>query len=711
MKLKFFSILSLVGLVLLQPSLTQAQPEASTPANIDVANPDESIGSLILVDESATQVIALLEEMTGKIILRRQDLPVTKINFNSRGTLTKGEAVLALESLLSLNNIMLTEMGGKFMKAVPASEVNRHVPEMLMGSTLDLQPSQQIFAKLFKLEYLQVEATSGAIINPLLSQSSAVVVFPKANAILITDALLNLQRIETLINQLDKPDEIREDIQFIKLNFVQASEMQDRLDNLIQGPLKAYLEGSTSITADERTNQLILITHPGNLPVIQQVIDKIDIDAAPLTSSEVFPLRQAKAEEVVTIIENIIDGQKEGREEDAKVTRENESGAAPAAPTPPNGPQNIQAPQPAVTASSNNGTSNTNSALQFSNFVGLSADERTNSIVAFGTASDLKTLRELIEQIDIPLPQVRIEAIITEVSLADNQSSGITSLGFTLSESGELTFAPDTDIGNISDSRGIFGSGFSVFTNDAGLFEAVLSAADSDSDVRVLSTPTIVVSHNEEGIVNVSESRPIITSSTSSIDSNGTTNSSVEFRDIGIQLTVTPLIGADGSVQMAIEQTFDSIVGNTTIDGNEQPIIGRREATSTITVGSGEVIILGGLQENERSKDNAYFPVLGRLPLLKNVFGGSSNDFNRQELIIFIRPTVFNTPESIEEMTHQQLQSIDSGDHVIDYLDTGKLDQVYMEGSNIEKILKKSQKQQAKKAKKEANGKAEEDSK
>jgi general secretion pathway protein D len=218
-----------------------------------------------------------------------------------------------------------------------------------------------------------------------------------------------------------------------------------------------------------------------------------------------------------------------------------------------------------------------------------------------------------------------------------------------------------------------------------GLVNGVLSAAESDSNVHILSTPTIVVSHNEEGIVNVSESRPIITSSTSSLDSGTNTRSSVEFRDIGIQLTVTPLIGADGSVQMTIEQTVDNVAGTTDIDGNDQPIIGRREATSTVTVRSGEVIILGGLQENRRNDSNAYFPVIGKLPIIKEIFGGDSTDYTRTELIIFVRPTVLRSPSEAQAMTNDKLEVIEDGPVVKEYLETGTTGRIYMEGSKFEK--------------------------
>ena len=451
-----------------------------TPAEPELEEPEAIVGEIMLVDDTANQVLVLLEQLTDKIILRRQDLPVSKFNFNSRGAMTKREAVLALESLLTLNGIMLTDMGGRFMKAVPATNVNSQVPIMLAGSSLELDASQQIYAKLFKLDYLNAVEAGAPLVQNLVSQNSSVLPFPKSNALLITDALVNLQRIETIFKDADRAQVIREEIKFIKLDFVQAVEMQERIENLIQGPLKSYLEGNTSVTADERTNQIILITHPGNLAIIMDVIQSVDVDAAPLTASEVFQLRQAKAEEVVPIIEDIISGQKEGREEDAQVARENERGNNANNRGNNNAPA-IEANAPASSA----GIIEANSSLQFSNFVGLAADERTNAIVAYGTQQDLKTLKELIEKIDIPLPQVRIEAIITEVVLGENQASGIEQLGFKFNGT-DLSFgtdipASDDDNSIPSNVGGVFGSGFSLTGDTTAIFSAVLRASESDN--------------------------------------------------------------------------------------------------------------------------------------------------------------------------------------------------------------------------------------
>ena len=658
-----------------------------TPAEPELKEPESTVGEIMLVDDTANQVLVLLEQLTDKIILRRQDLPASKFNFNSRGAMTKREAVLALESLLTLNGIMLTDMGGRFMKAVPATNVSSQVPIMLAGSSLELDASQQIYAKLFKLDYLNAIEAGAPLVQNLVSQNSSVLPFPKSNALLITDALVNLQRIEIILKDVDRAQVVREEIKFIKLDFVQATEMQERIENLIQGPLKSYLEGNTSVTADERTNQIILITPPGNLAIIMDVIQSVDVDAAPLTASEVFQLRQAKAEEVVPIIEDIISGQKEGREEDAQVARENERANN------ANNRGNNNAPAVAVNApASSAGIVEANSSLQFSNFVGLAADERTNSIVAYGTQQDLKTLKELIEKIDIPLPQVRIEVIITEVALGEEQANGLSVFNAVFNDG-----TADKIIGDTTGALGLGLSSIGATDSEFGKFTltAVLDIAETDSDIKILSTPTIVVNHNEEGVINVSESRPFQTSSVSSGSSSSVQNNldnsiirdQVEYRDVGIQLTVTPLIGVDGSVTMTIEQTVDTVRTKDDAESqnvNTRPIIGKREANSTITVKDQEVIILGGLQENRKNQTTTYFPLIGRIPFIGDFLSGDKVDYVRTELIIFVRPTILRTPGEANQMSLDKIEVIQGGDAVTEFLKTGTAGNIYMDGSHLD---------------------------
>ena len=329
-----------------------------------------------------------------------------------------------------------------------------------------------------------------------------------------------------------------------------------------------------------------------------------------------------------------------------------------------------------------------NSSLQFSNFVGLSADDRTNAIVAYGTHQDLKTLGSLIEKIDIPLPQVLIEAVITEVTLKEDQASGITSFGFNY-----------TGVGNVFDAVSIATAGGSGITegiidrDDPEDFSltALVTASDTDSNARILSTPRIMISHNEEGIINVSESRPIITSSTSFTNSDtGNVRSNVEYRDIGIKLTVTPLIGADGTVQMKIEQKIENVVGTIQVDNNDQPIIGIREATSTVSVQDDQVIVLGGLQQNSVTDGNSYVPILRKIPLVGELMGSDSTQYDRTELIIFLRPKVLQNPATAQNLTEEYIDIAEEKAAIQHYLENNSSDDLYMEGSKFESAKPKA---------------------
>ena len=671
--------LNLLLLGVITHASAQGNPNPSLPLEPTVEDPDVVIDLLVLTDETAIQVIELLEQLTDKIILRRQDLPVTKINFNSRGPIKKSEAILALESLLSLNGIMLTDMGGRFLKAVPASNPSTQVPTMIHGSTQYLPSSQQIYAKLFKLNYLVADQSTTNLITSSLSPNHNLTIYPKSNALLITDALVNLQRIESLLKENDQPQAIRESVEFIKLEFVQAKDMESQLRSLIDGSLKSYLQGNTNITVDERTNQLILVTHPANLALIQSVIDNIDIDAAPLTSSEVFPLKQAKAEDVVKIIDEIISGQRKSREDDARTA---------------NAKPNQLSPAPSPTPNTNspivpNAKANSNASLQFSEFVGLSADERINAIVAYGTQQDLKTLETLIEKIDIPLSQVRIEAIITEVGLNESQSTGLKNFGLLFNDITGPTGIAGTSLNLSNDGiQTVDSSGnSSSIVIDNFSIQGILELAENDSNVKVLSTPSIVVSHNEEGVINVSESRPIVTGTTSSVSSTGNSTNlrdTVEYRDIGIELIVTPLIGADGSVQMEIKQSANQLSSSSVeVNNNPQPIIGKREANSTITVQDGKIAVLAGLQQNKTNNSKAVFPLIGRLPVLKHLFSNSNKEYNRTELIIFIRPTIIRNPNQSQDLTNDIIENYEEGETIEGYLEDGTIREIYMEGSRL----------------------------
>ena len=637
----------------------------SVPEGVSLEN--DLQGPFYFVDESPIQVIKILEALSGKLILQSSNLPNAKINFATKSRMNRQEAVAAFESLLSLNGIAIIPVGDKYLKAVPSDAVATQAPQFIMGSPSELPPSLKFYTKLFELEYMEMDKL-GDKLKPFLSSGkvSSAEVFPRSNAVLITDTLTNLQRIELLIKKLDVPAQIREDIAFIQLKNISADDMKLRLTNMQSDILKRYFE-NTTIDVDARTNQVIILTQKGNMPYIRKLIEGLDIPADPLLKSDVVYIKHGDAKDVVQVLNTVISGQQQAAR--AVENSKSRQTAATRAAT-----KTAKGATTSKTSNQPKASRDTDSGMQFSEYVTTTADEWSNSIVVYGTPSDITQVRSLIEKLDIQLYQVRIDVIITEVTLADNQVSGLSTFGLSFGggstewPSQEGAFSGNTSTYALSSNTN---PAFSIGANESG-FDAVFNAAQENSNVKVLSSPSITTSHNKEAYVNVGQKYPVITSSTSDIVNTNTTKSSVELRDIGIKLTVTPRIGENGIVQMEVKQVVDTIVSYTTIDQNQQPVIGTREAESFISVQSGETIVMAGLQQVDVSDKDGKVWLLGDLPVLGWLFSPSSAELTRRELIIFIRPTVIKSSKISEIMADKSIANSAFGEEIRDFFEDGR---------------------------------------
>jgi len=183
------------------------------------------------------------------------------------------------------------------------------------------------------------------------------------------------------------------------------------------------------------------------------------------------------------------------------------------------------------------------------------------------------------------------------------------------------------------------GVGQAIVTSDGNLSGLLsLNTIPRKNDTKILSVPAVTTTHNKEATLFVGESRPVITGNTVA-GTTGQVVSTVSQRDIGIQLRVLPLIGKDGSVQLQVSQSVEDILGEVTLDGNQQPIIGRRTTDSFVSARSGEVVVLGGLQRRQQTKQTNR---LGPIPFLGDLLGNSKDQDTRTELVIFLRPYVLN---------------------------------------------------------------------
>lgn len=617
-------------------------------------------GPFYFVDESPSQILQALEILQKKTILQAQGIPNVKINFVSKRKMTRDDAIAALTALLSLNGVAILPFDEKFLRAVPVIGVNRQSPEFLYGDIEKLPPSQTFYTRLFELQYMEAQFFLSKVRSSLSMEGVSVIeFFPRSNAVLITDNLINLQKADKMLKELDKPARLREDVAFIPVKNVGASDLREKLIKMQNEMLKKYFE-STTIDVDTRTNQLIVVTNKGNLDIIKKFISGLDVESEPILKNEVYKIRHCKPAEITQVLNSIIQQQ---RQQVQRMTQAKSSNAATVAASAASaaaraaGGGNRQGQQTRnvnvnlaglSSLSSGDGTT----GLEFSDYVQVVAHEKSSSVVAYGTPADLKQLTDIISKLDVAVEQVKIDVIITEVNLTDTQVSGLSTFGISYNyptASGNTNPFGDANVVDISTGTDtLLDSTIKPFSLNLGEkgFNAIFNTASEKQDVKVLSAPSIVTTHSVEAEITVSKQYPLITSSTTDLSSVTATKSEVEYKDIGITLLVTPYVGTDGKIQMEIKQNVDSILEYTTIDSNKQPVISKRYAKSTVYAENGEVIVLAGLQQTDATDRGGSVWLLGDIPLIGSLFEPKAEKSTRRELIIFIRPTVINSLDS-----------------------------------------------------------------
>ena len=615
--------------------------------------------------ETLEAVLFQLGRWTGRSIIRPQALPATEGYTITLPAMPKSEVTLAIETMLELSGVAVSPLGDHFLKVVPVAQVKMEAPEMIDGSTLVLPASGRIATKLFRLNFLRASELKDQVIPLLNPNLGGPVMFEKTNAALITDSLSNLQRVEQLIQELDKPATASLQPKFYPLQYAKASDLVNKITGILKPPLSTGLSSATSLNADDRTNQIVLISDPRQYGFFDDLIARLDVKSDPNTRNEVIPLKHATSKDVATLLTNLVSGQSQaankaeqqaGRQGQPTIPR-------PQAPNAPGNPAAIQSNVANLTGEAGTGT-------QFSSLVTILADDRSNSIVISGTVDDIRLIREIVEKVDVLLAQVSIQVVIAEVTLNDSDTSGINALNLTIANDLKgISRVTNFDTG--AGPNGIAGWNITGGTLSPFSFQAAMGNTGSKSNVKVLSADTIVTTHNKQAEFVVSQQLPIITGSTSSPGTTGTINgynsSMVTYKDIGIDVKVTPLIGDDGSVQMEIDQKVDDKVGEVQVDANTQPIIGHREATSFINVADGQMIVLGGLQQTKHSTVRNKLGFLFEIPILSHLLGGRTHNEDRTELLLFVRPHIIPPGEATKD-TNANIDQLNNKDQVKQFL-------------------------------------------
>jgi general secretion pathway protein D len=692
---------------------TESSPDLSLgilsdPAELSLIDGlDEPLERLRLRDQDSNMILDMIQMITGRYILRPQNLPQVKITFDSMSVLSKRETLSALESLLAMNGVGISKIDDQFYKAVPASGMNVHVPIWLDGPASGYAPSQRIYIKMFHLDYAPALEVREQL-NPFSTPNvGALLVFEKANSILVTDSLLNLQRMEKLLETIDRPirkEDLGTDFFVWSTKHAGARELESKLKGMIEGSLKPFLGGTTKVDSDERTGQLIIVTRQENIETLKFVIETLDAPVKMKTTSKLFKLQHAESKEIQSILDEVIKNQQR-----IKQQLQGKNVAARAQATQKSSP-GVKLPGQNATSSNNEAPKSAEGSVsegahEFSDFVTISSDERSNAILVYGTKADIDEIGRMIESLDQPLPLARIDTIFVMVDLTNQNQRGIDALlsnvewsKFARGAAGDNYFGePNEDGAPRYDSNGSLisaaVSGAGILQGVAGIpglnssvpfelregkltairWDQLFALSSERNDVRIFSTPSLMVSHNAPEVhILIEDERNIVVPTYGTYSSTENTNTgqrdqitaktelNIKKPKIGIPLyDENGTMISRGSIFMEVEvkaEKFDETQSNT-YAGQSLPAKKIREAKSFVTIRDQEILVLGGLQEVQVDSTESRYNILSDIPYFgEKFFRPKAVKYTPTELLIFLRPTIMKPGE---ELSDENIQAID----------------------------------------------------
>ncbi len=472
-------------------------------------------------------------------------------------------------------------------------------------------PGDQLITRVLQIQHINA-AQLVPILRPLVAQQGHLAAYPTTNVLIISDRASNIRRIDRIIAQMDKP--VDSDIEIIRLRHAFAAEVVRLLQSLdLTTPeQKAQAGGGVKVSADERTNSILLSGEKSARLKYRAIVAELDAPVETTGNTHVVYLRYADAKNISAILGNV----------GAEVIKQE---------------------------AKNVGTGGSASSGQ-ADSVNVQADEESNALVITAPASVFPSLRTVIQQLDIPRAQVHIEAIIAEVSLDTSAELGVQWLVNDSDDEGPVfssQFASSgTSISSIA--GGTIPDGASLGLGrirDGDLsFITLIRALRGDAETNLLSTPSIVTLDNQEAEIIVGQNVPFVTGETTSASTDVTNPfRTIERQDIGTSLKVKPQINEGSAITLEIEQEVSDIAGSST--GAVDLITTKRLIKTTVQLEDGGMLILGGLISDKVIENVQKIPLLGDIPVLGALFRSRKDSVVKQNLMVFIRSTIIKDSE------------------------------------------------------------------
>jgi len=517
------------------------------------------------------------------------------------------------------------------------------VSNPLLNSRL---PGDELMVQVIPVNYVSADQLV-PVLRPMLPQWSTVSSYSPSNMLILSGRAVNIRQIAEIIHQVDSSS--INGIDIIPLKHALAMDVTNTLQSLYKNQSGAGTRTPPVIAADDRGNAILLSGNKTDRIRLRLLITELDQKSSNSnqTNTQVVYLNYMRAEDLVPILAGIAQAgfsgvvgttigtvtqpQLDSSNPAASMIPNPSSGSVPSNPmVPTGGSQNAGQPSNASTGSSNQNEGSSKPSVQ------IIGEPNTNSIIMNGPASILRTLKKVIHQLDIKPAQLLIEAMVAEID-ADE----LNDLGVEWGSIDSLTRNPN-----------LFTPGFAIVnsTTSVNTLQANIYALYTEKKANILSTPSVVVLDNRQAKILIGKQVSVASSSYPN-NAGGTTTASpyttFDRVNVALHLYVRPQITRDGGIQLQIDQGNDTLQTNDAVNPGDLPVFNISAIVTSVHVQSGNIIVLGGLAQDQLNNDNVDVPILKDIPGVGRFFQRNVTRRQKKVLMVFIRPFIMQNNNDV----------------------------------------------------------------
>ena len=612
-----------------------------TPAEAE--EPEEDIGKIALDFEDAEvkEVITALADIIG--INYIIDPKVRgKVNIHTSGVISKEDIFPILETIFEINNIAAVKVGNIY-KIIPVKDAKKQPLIPRKGKEVeDISSPDRLVLQIVLMRYVPPKEME-KILKPFLGKGGYIVDYAERSILIIIDTVSNMKKLMDLVDTMDVSVFETMHVRFYELENSEAKDLAKELENLFKAlgvETKKQKGGELVIFIPiERMNIILAVSSmPEVFDRVAGWIEKLDKVREELEEQIfIYFVENAKAIDIGDVIKEVYGETRRERDRTTRTTRTSRK-----------------------KTKSTKVTKARTGLRTATGEVKIVVDEVNNALIVRATPQDYAQVLKTIKLLDTIPKQVLIEVLIAEVTLDEASEFGI-EWAYKSDYASLGGYKGTESMGqNIGTVKGIAPTGFTyAFVSDA--LESYLRAYARENEVDILSSPHILVADNTEARIEVGKEVPIVTSEYTPQTLASETSAfsrSIEYRDTGILLTVTPRINEKGLVSMEINQEV-SDVSEQRIEGINSPIILKRQAETSLVVQDGKTIAIGGLIREKKDFSIEGIPFLSKIPYLGMLFSYTREVLEKTELLMLITPHVVHTFDQAELITREFKEKVE----------------------------------------------------